>query len=107
MILFSKLLLPLPFAAVRMVFLFGVLRTASICSALLLLYVIAPFVYFAAQSLKHSDTSIVSTWQYMMQVEVLKPLVTIIAVFALLCMAGIAVGAAARFGWSRFQGSAA
>jgi|TARA_B110000908_G_scaffold84178_1_gene100620 hypothetical protein len=67
-ILFTKLLLPLPFAAVPMVFLFGVLRTTAICSALLLFYILAPFVYFAAQRLKHADASIASTWQYMMQV---------------------------------------
>ena len=104
MILFAKLLWFLPFAAVVMVFWFGVLRTAAICSTLLLLYVVAPFVYFAAMSLQHADASIASTWQYMMQVDVLKPLVTIVAVAALCTLVGIALGAVFCFAWSRRQG---
>ncbi|MCX7566329.1 hypothetical protein OS189_08230 [Sulfitobacter sp. F26169L] len=101
---FAALLLLLPFGAVPMVFLFGVLRTVTICCVLLLLYIIAPFVYFALRSLEHADATILSTWRYMMQADVLKPLVIIVAYSGVWIAAGIAAGALASFAYSRIKG---
>jgi len=99
----AAILMVLPFLAVPMVFLFGVVRTAAICGALLLLYTVAPFIYFAVRSLQYADASIVSTWQYMMQVDVLTPLVTIAAVSALWVMLGVTAGVVSRIAWLRWR----